>query len=237
MNAELLEYEIQDVMRTYPKAEWHETTINGVGTVSWYINLNPIPDSDVVQAILADLEVGRMVSIELQGKIFHSTKCDIPNANHPVILPNIKLEQQTYLVDLIYRPPSKGSFWSTQPVARIVSPEISVRTYPNHPHMYAGNGSWACPLSPQDKGWKWEKGATIAYLDQVSIWLLKTAVWIKTGAGLAGLGKWIGPDTSHQPLSLIATIGSDAPCWCGSGVQYGQCHQWSDISNAVRAKR
>ena len=237
MNAGLLEYEIQDVMSSYPEAERYETTINGVGTVAWYINMNPIPDSDIVPAILADLEAGGMVSIGLQGKIFHSTKCDIPDTNHTAILSNIRLEQQPYLVDLIYRPPVKKSTWSAQPMVKIISPEISARTYPYHPHMYVGNGSWACPLSPQDKGWKWEKGATIAYLDQVAIWLLKTAVWIKTGAGVAGFGKWIGPDTSHKPLSLIATIGADDPCWCGNGLQYRECHRQSDITNAVRTKR
>ncbi len=237
MSPELWKYEVQDVKRTYPDAKWYERNVDGVRTIIWRLNLNPIPDDDVVHCILADLDAGRMVGIGVQGKIFHSTNCNTSTANHPILLPKIRLERQAYLVDFVYRPPVKNSPWSVQPIARIVWPEISAHTYPNHPHMYSGNGSWACPLSPQDKQWKWGKGATVAYLDQVSIWLLKTMVWIQTGAGIAGLGKWIGPDTSHKPLSLNNTIWSYDPCWCGGGLRYSKCHQQSDLLKTIVQRR
>ena len=234
MNPELWEYEVKDVKRNYPDAAWAEVRDGVLQTRAWRLTMDPTPNEGELAIILADLEEGRMVRIGLRGKISHSTKCEISAKNHPILMPHLKLPQQAYIVDLIYRPPRKTAIWPIQPMAQIINPEISVRTYPNHPHMYLGKGSsWACPLSPQDKSWKLCKGATVKYLDQVSLWLLKTMVWISTGAGVAGLGKWIGPDTSHEPMSLFKSIPPNNPCWCGSGICYRDCHRQSDMKNGL----
>lgn len=233
MRSDLWKYEVKEILQAYPDAECRETVDEGRPTRAWRLTMRPIPSQDELGCVLVDLDVGRTVSIHQYGTISHSLKCEVPRDNHPLLLPSLKLPQQTYLVDLLYQVPAKNATWFVQPKVFVINPEISVRTYPYHPHMYTGNGSWACPLSPQDRGWKWEKGATVAYLDQVAIWLLKTAVWARTGAGIAGLGKWIGPHTSHDPASLISTIKATDPCWCGSGVCYENCHLQTDAIQAI----
>lgn len=238
MKTDLWKYEIEDVLRVYPDAQLYDAIEDRVHTKAWCLKMNPIPDESELGYILADLDVGTGVAVDQQGKVQHSKlQCKIPMDCHPILLPNIKIMWHTYLVDLIYRPPIKNAIWPRQPKARIISPEISFQTYPNHPHMYvSGNESWACPLSPQDKQWQWGKGATVSYLDQLAIWLLKTAVWMATGAGIAGLGKWIGASTSHDPLSLLQTIRSIDPCWCGSGLCYEKCHMQVDAMRAIRKR-
>lgn len=226
--------EVEAVLQAYPDAKWRKSFGEGGPARAWRLTMRPIPGEDELSCVLADLEAGRVVSISQYGEISHSLKCEISVEGHLCPLPNLRLPQQAYLIDLVYQVPAKAAAWSALPKAFIIEPEVSVRTYPNHPHMYAGNGSsWACPLSPQDKGWKWERGATVSYLDQVAIWLLKTAVWARTGAGIAGLGIWIGSDTSHDPASLMSTVRPDDPCWCGRGIRYEKCHFQGDVEQAI----
>jgi len=234
MGLDLWNHEVKDVVQAYPDAEWREAIDEGKPTRAWRLTIAPVPTQDELRYVLADLDVGRAVAIHQHGRIAHSPKCEVPLDSHAALLPNLKLPQETYLVDLVYRPSPRDASWPTQPKAFIMNPEVSVRTYPRHPHMYVGSsGSWACPLSPQDTQWRWKRGATVAYLDQVAIWLLKTAVWARTGAGLAGMGKWIGSDTSHDPASLISSIKASDPCWCGSGVCYEGCHLQTDVMKAI----
>lgn len=233
MKQSLWEHEVRDVIHAYPDAEWRDIGHGKLHTRAWRLTMTPIPNREELGYVLADLELGKTVAIGQQGKISHLLKCEIPLGSHTILLPQIRLLNQAYVVELIYRPLAKNAAWPVQPLARIINPEISAQTYPKHPHMYRGNGSWACPLSPQDKRWTWGKRATVSYLDQVAIWLLKTAVWIATGAGTAGLGRWIGQDTSHEPDSLLHTIELNDPCWCGSGLYYKKCHMRDDALRAI----
>lgn len=100
--------------------------------------------------------------------------------------------------------------------------------------MYAGVGgeSWACPISPQSTGWQWRRGATVYYLEQVALWILKSAVWIATGGGILESATWLGPDTPHGPLHLLTTVRPDDSCWCGSGSAYEACHRRLDLEDA-----
>lgn len=234
MKTDLWKHEVEDVLQAYPDAKWRESIHEGKPARTWRLKMTPIPSQDELGYVLADLEVGRTVAIHQCGRISHSLKCEVPIDTHPMLLPKLKVPQQTYLVDFVYRSQLKNATGPTQPKAFIINPEISVRTYPYHPHMYNNYyGSWACPLSPQDKSWSWGEGASVKYLDQVAIWLLKTSVWSKTGAGIAGLGRWVGNDTSHDPAFLFSSIQATDPCWCGRGVCYGNCHMQKDGIQAI----
>lgn len=239
MSPSLWEHEMGVVVRVYPGAQWRDVTEGSNQTRAWYLTMDPIPHEEELHQVLADLDAGIGVSVGHRGKVGHSkVQCGVPLESHAVLFPHTRLTPLCYLVELTYQRPPQNAAGPAQPRARIVSPEISVRTYPKHPHMYVGNGfdSWACPLSPQDTRWTWGKGATVSYLDQVAIWLLKTAVWIATGAGIAGLGKWLGLDTSHAALDLLRMIGPTDPCWCGRGVRYEKCHMQLDVSRAIRER-
>lgn len=101
------------------------------------------------------------------------------------------------VASLTYPVAGQGKTWAEHPKVRVLDPAIA-DVYPLHPHIFRRSDpqdAWACPVSPQDNRWTWKSGATVAYLDQVAIWLLKTQVWATTGVGAAGLGKWVGPAT------------------------------------------
>lgn len=236
MKKHLWEYEVNDVRSVYPDAKWVNVYDEGNKTRAWLVNIDPIPYESDLLYVIADLDRGMDIDIGQNGKIYHSSsRCRVPLEDHQVLLPKLALPQQRYKVQLTYRGPRKMAIASTQPKTRILDPEISYKTFPLHPHMYRGkqDDSWACPLSPQLTKWEWGAGATVMYLDQVAIWLLKTAIWIVTGAGIAGLGKWIGPDTPHDKLHLIRDTGLSNPCWCGSGIAYRNCHFKSDSINGI----
>lgn len=236
MKPDLWEYEVKDMMSVYPDARWRDVHKKGADTRAWHLIMEPIPDKEELHYILYDLNRGVGVSIGQNGKISHSRKyCELPLECHPLFLPKVKLISMRYLIELTYPRIPQNAAGPVQPKVHIIMPEISARVYLKHPHMYLDprHDSWACPLSPQNSQWNWQKGATVSYLDQVAIWILKTAIWAKTGTGIAGLGVWIGPDTSHNPLSLISTIDANNPCWCGSGKSYEKCHMNLDIVKAI----
>jgi hypothetical protein len=237
MKKHMWKYEVMDVKSVYPDAKWKDVFEAGYATRAWLIDMDPIPHESDLNQVIADLNQGMDIEIGRNGKLFHAqTQCKGSLEDHPILFPGLKLLQQVYKVELTYRRPYSKAIASTQPKARILNPEISGRTFPFHPHMYGGKtpkDSWACPLSPQQTNWGWGEGATVKYLDQVAIWILKTIIWAATGSGIAGMGKWIGPQTPHDKLHLLKTTGLNNPCWCGSGIAYKNCHLQTDAINQV----
>lgn len=236
MKPDLWEYEVKDMASIYPDAQWRNVHEKGTDTRAWQLIMEPIPNKEELHYILYDLNRGVRVSIGQNGKISHSrTYCELPLVCHPLFLPKVRLVSIRYLIDLTYPIIPQNAAGPVQPKVRIIMPEISARVYPKHPHMYCDPryDSWVCPLSPQNSQWNWQKGATVSYLDQVAIWILKTAIWAKTGAGIAGLGIWIGSDTPHRALDHLNMIKSTDPCWCGSGICYEKCHMKQDILQAI----
>ena len=186
--------------------------------------------------VMYDLDVGQGVTIGKAGNIGHDpAACGVDTGHHPTILDLVRIPQQSFVVELTYPPNPRGSTGPVHPKARVIMPEISVRTFRRHPHLNLGedDDSWACPLSPQAAGWNWGAGATLRYLDQVSIWIFKTVVWSATGRGALPTSKWLGPDTSHLPLDVLRAGGSEDPCRCGGGKSYGSCHLVADAFEAI----
>ncbi len=228
--------EVNKITSVYPGAQWSDIIDEGHQTRAWLLTMDPVPDKDELPLILHDLDNGIGISIGHRGKIHHSgEQCVVSLKQHAKLYNGLKLEPFIYLVEFIHRRPDIDTVGPTQPKARILSPEISTRKYQNHPHMYIGtrNDSWACPLSPQHSDWAYGDNATVEYLDQLSIWLLKSTLWIATGGGILSFGTWIGPDTSHKPIDLLSTIHAVDPCWCGSGRSYEKCHSRNDVNIAI----
>ncbi len=239
MGPNLWEYEKNQVPDVYPGAQWQDIVDEQSKTRAWLLTMAPIPEASELSTILFDLQQNKGASIGHQGKIFHSEiQCSERTESHQQLFPNVKIWQHHFTVQLIYRKPPQGALFSTQPKARILSPEISAKKYPSHPHIYSNitrTDSWACPLSPQHTEWSYKKGATIEYLDQLSIWILKTMVWVATG-GVVGIGKWVGADTPHNKSYLLKTVGPSEPCWCGSGRKYSNCHLQPDALQSLNER-
>lgn len=197
--------------------------------------MKPISPPAELPMVLNHLQEGTGVCVDLHGRVRHDDRCKA-GCEHPLVLPRLTLAENTsYEVSFVYpgTPFIRGR--PVQPRAKILRPVIDAATFSGHPHLYQGkNGEvWACPLSPQTSTWTWEPGATLAYLDQLAIWLLKTAVWFATGGGILSLGNWLGPDTPHGALNLLASVGESDPCWCGRGLTYADCHRETDFFRAI----
>lgn len=232
------EHEVADVQAAFGGAAWHEERCGKDSTRFWKLRIAPVPDDEDLHLVLADLEEGRGINMGPQGRIRHSQKCcHVPVADHPEMLPRLKLSDVSYEVGLTYPIKPFGPRGPIHPRVRILNPEISAQTIPKHPHMYMDSNtkdSWVCPMSPHATEWTWKRGATVEYLDQVSLWLLKTLVWTATGGVvMPSIGRWIGPDASHNALDLMRSSTSQEPCRCGNGNIYESCHFQSDLLAAI----
>ena len=225
------ESEQAEVTASYPGAAF--TAVEGRGV--WRVHMRPIPRADRIHSVLADLQAEVTIRILESGELGHSTSCQTEHGR-PATL-TTPLRPRTYTVLLEYPPSPFGAAGPIHPRARVIprsvaarglAPEISLATRPGHPHLFFDRrgDSWACPLPPNDTSWTWENGATVAYLDQVAIWIVKSEVWSVTG-------QWLGPALSHAPEQVLTTIPPAAPCRCGSGAEYRHCHQPGDARDWV----
>jgi len=227
--------EVQQVTGWYAGAFWTDGLFEGRETRVWHLTMSPIPRADELHEILYDLDQGNLVCVGVNGLVAHDNHTCEKTADHELLLPRLKLTPVSYQVDLIYPPAPFVRGRPVQPRAKVMAPALNAATCPRHPHLYLARGdeSWACPLSPQSTSWTWGPGATLAYLDQVALWLLKTVVWLATGGGILSFGKWLGPDTPHGALDLLSSVSATDPCWCGNGRSYEDCHRARDIQRAA----
>lgn len=203
-----------------------------------FVQIKPNPEAEERGKVLADLKRGLAVGIGVGGKLHHSNaECMDGDEQHPVALSNTRLPNRKYLIGLSY-PPGIGTSFPIHPRARIIAPHLNQVTADAHPHMHhvADAGDfWACPLAPHTTAWRWETGATLSYLDQVAIWILKTEVWLGTGGGIGRLGVWLGPDATHEATQVLSAIRPQDPCRCGRGDRYAHCHMRRDMQAAIFA--
>lgn len=225
------EREQSEVTTAYPSAQWGNTTRPAANYEAWTLRVNPLPAADELALVLADLAAGRVVGVRRGGRVAHLDQCLVPADEHRSPLSNVP--EQQFTLEFVYPERELGPIGPVHPQVRVLSPEISARTQPQHPHLYrAGGDSWACAVAPHDRDWDWKNGGTVRYLDLACIWLLKTLVWIRTGGGILGFGRWIGPDAPHDPATLL-TIDPTGPCRCGTGRTYAACHKATDLDGML----
>lgn len=227
--------------RARVRAEFSEAAVvdrpprRGLTTIQ--LTLAPVPPAGELQAVLADLDAGRLVRVGQDGRVRHSPSCPDGLPGHPARLPRIQLIDQHYVVEVEYPAMPWSDAGPIHPKVRIIDPPITIDRLGGHPHLSynPNNGdSWACPLSPHNTTWSWRPGATLEYIDQVAIWLLQTQVWIATGGrALPSLGVWVGEAESHEPSGVLSSVRLDGPCRCGSGRTYETCHFRPDLAEAV----
>lgn len=189
----------------YPEFAWEKGDGRSVETLR--VQLTPTPPPDELEWILSDLDARAQVAIGERGQVRHASSCTRVHSKIGIG----KLEPQAYAAVVELRPPP------TYPRAWVVSPDISRRTFPDHPHMYPDGA--ACPFYPPDRTWTWAN-TPAQFLHQLAIWLLKTQVWIANG-------RWIGPDVGHR-FGERPPLRRDDPCHCGSGKIYRHCHRAED---------
>lgn len=196
----------------FPTSRWGERGEGGSQVRFWEVIIEPLPPADEICFIMADLARDGSVYVEQDGRLRHDPRCHAEHNLAPE-LPGVRLREEAFLVDLMYREPPG------YPAARCIDRPLSKITLPDHPHFY--NEGIICPIFPPDGSWQWRKNTAADYLTFVSIWLFKTVVWMETKKE-GGAGIWMGSAAGHAIDDLLR-IGPDADCPCGSGRKYRQC--------------
>lgn len=232
MNIARWEKEQAEIVAAYPSARWGSSTRLGARYEAWTLRVDPVPAAAELPLVLADLATGRTIGVGRDGRIAHLDGCPIALEEHKRPVP-VTLQGQQFEVELVYPGRERGRAGPVHPQLRVLSPEISARAYPQHPHLFRdGDDSWACAVAPHDSDWGWAAGGTVRYLDHACIWLLKSLIWIRTGGGILGFGKWIGSQAPHDAAALIA-IDPAAPCRYGCGRPYAACHRPLDLGGII----
>ncbi len=113
------------------------------------------------------------------------------------------------------------------PKVLVVEPEISHRTFPNHPHLYL-DGS-VCSFFPPDETWLADRDTVADLIDLTIIWLKSHIGWVENG-----FKKWPWEEAPHD----LSEVKYNAPCPCGSGIKFKKCHKnIYKISLAEREKK
>jgi len=226
------EQELDSTRLYYPDAAWLEP--RAANRIS--LTMDPLPERSTLKLVLGDLRDRGQVGIGRQGKLLHSAAyCGRPSDQHPEVSVTYGIPRRTYIVHVALPEARFGEGGSVHPHTRVVGPEISLRTYPNHPHMFGEVD--ACPISPHDEDWGWDKGGLLGYLDQVAIWVVKTEAWFWSGWPSGRSRVWLGSDSSHAPQYLLDNLAAQGPCWCGSGRRYQACHRRADVARTKKINR
>lgn len=228
--------ELDRIEDIYPGARFQLSPSQRIGAVL-FVPIRPVPDDTEQGRVFADLQRGFTVAIDSGGKVRHRDDDCGGGDDHEVLLAGLHLPRRSWLIALAY-PPQPGNPFPIHPRARVVVPSLSLGLAHAHPHMHKAPregrwDAWACPLPPHTTGWQWYPGATLAYLDQVTFWILKTEVWLATGGGVGQMGTWLGGYASHEPGDVLSNIGPDDPCRCGRGIRYADCHLPLDVAAAI----
>ena len=226
----LWKHERDEVLRYYPGA------LLLPSRKGWRVVMDPIPPRDELLPLLEALHSGREVSVGLRGR---ARSAESSSHELSAVLgesvPALVVPRRPYIVELQYPATTAGPAGPVHPKASVLQPEMSIRSYPGHPHMNLGprDDSWPCPVSPHVTSWSWRAGATWWYLAQVALWIVKTEVWGRTGGGISSWGLWLGDAESHAPTYVVQAVRHRGPCRCGTGKSYKDCHLESDLATAA----
>ena len=228
--------ELERISRYYPSASFHLPFAPGESP-RLNVIIAPTPYPEERRAVATDLELGIAVGVGEHGRLHHSPlECAEGTDTHAQLRQNAHVLNRPFAIRLEY-PLHHGDVVPVHPRAKIIYPKLPRQTLAAHPHMHFFTDTdeyWACPLPPHQTDWSWHNGGTMDYLDQLSIWLLKTDWWLATGGGVGRLGTWLGPDATHDARRVLFESDPASPCRCGRGDRYRECHFGADLSASRR---
>lgn len=147
---------------------------------AWKGIIRPFPSVAELGPIIADLEQGRIVDIEVGGGLVHSNQCTSHHGT-PVFLSRLVRMQEDFSVVVL------EFNYGKHRQAYCLSPEISRRTLPWHPHLRDDLPGWfgrwlpaICPYRSDEVSISPGVDGMVKYLDYVSIYLAKHLIWLRT---------------------------------------------------------
>lgn len=194
----------------YPSLEFRlvQQDSNPVGV--WEGWLQPIRSRDGLNGIVCDLDADRQILIDrATASLAHPVQCATNHETHRII-DRLKRPDRAFRVRIEYTGDgSHARAWLLDPV---VTPATRY-------HMFGLNR--ICGYPPQTNAWRAEDHTVVDFTDHILVWTFKWNVWVETGY-------WLGSEENHDPLHLVASIGPDMQCWCGSGETYAECCRQKD---------
>jgi len=207
-----LEANTQTVANSYPQFQTAAPPVGSTATRAWKGVIAPLKGSEELGYILDDLANGAVVLVQA-GTLSHDPSCRRTH-QRPGYLESLKAVDSSFAISLLVFPPKH------HPKAFCLTPEITKRIFPLHPHLHADNA--VCSYQPNDRVLPWDDTTVTVFLNYTSIWLAKHIVWQQTGANQNAI--WIGPAAGHTIQEILRDVGRNDPCPCGSGAKFKNCH-------------
>lgn len=216
------ERHLKTLKARYPTFELSRGLLDGKFTPCLEGIIQPLKEPEEVELILADLDRDGVVDISLDGLVLHSRECHAAHYLRQELQDLPPLDEAFLLEAYLLNPESDPLVFSRDP-------PITIEIYPDLPHLFQNNSA-ICPVFGPDESWRPAVHTLADYLDQVSIWLVKFQVWLKTRERF-GKGIWIGSDMGHdlETIAWMVRAYSRERCPCGSGRRYKDCHRKSQL--------
>jgi hypothetical protein len=201
-----LDSSIEEMRSFYPQFSLSGLPIGTGALAVWKGVVQPIQSRSGLEYLLDDLARDRSVQVFPGGAVAHSDECGASHVEHQW-MEEITNPYVSFRLKVQYGGGVR------HPRAYVLQPN-----FPNLESRHQLGDGALCAYAPWEKVWLWDKHTVVDFMDHVVIWLIKSIVWVQAHI-------WIGSERSHDADYLLATIEPKAPCWCGSGKQYGDCHR------------
>lgn len=228
---------INELMHKGPILQHYYIEERGLPGGDWFVyETSPMPSSEELKMVIADIENGNDVYVKYNGPLKHLADCR--ESKHEIekslgtALSGIKNEK------------FRVAIWENtdgvlhgQPIIIPLNPEINYNIYPDHPHINTGIKAlnYYLPESicytnnPQTLGDNSCERIFNAIL-QTDIWLFRHEVWLATRNNRKGI--WLKPDVkSDENLQFFFHRNPHGKCRCGSNKEYSQCHLNQDFKS------
>ncbi len=182
----------------------------------WRIPFRPAPALPELPKVVADLEQDDIVDLSTHGTVLHSEQCA---REHGTPLASKRIESHFASRSPDYVAIATFPSEQSEPTVWVSRKGWDRSVLAGHPHLNEDGSS--CVLYPPNDDWNPVRNDLADFMDQVSLWTLKTEVWVARGSRKASVG-WPGSGQGHEIDELLRTA-DYARCQCGSGFSYALC--------------
>jgi|GEM_PF-3340672 len=201
---------------------------------NWHLlKANPLPEKNL-EEIIYDIYYERPVHINYITRLEHDKECLLQKHQLPKEIKKVinwlkDIEYKVAIKEPISIDFSKSLFdLKGQPIVFVIEPNISFKTYPLHPHLnYFDFNKLPTSIYYIDDAEKLKDAEGHKILNTIShtiIWLICHQIWDKLDQPFHK-ESWIGPQRGEMLIpKFYKHYHPHAPCRCGSGKAYKDCH-------------
>ena len=198
----------------------------GTGAEPYHVargTLRPFDSLERAEIVAANMLARRPLSTDYDGLLYPSDET----------LQREKLRRSARLLDpqevevVFVASPDAHQVFMTNPVidTRAFSKmkHLYFRSHPGHAVDSSLPREEACIVAHQDRVWDRSKPVALL-LNHVAEWIGAFRLF-----AYGEVGEWPLPEAPHSPIEWYASTPVNAPCPCGRGAKYGECHRPGDL--------